>query len=312
MSAGMKAIIVMGVIFLGIGVGHIVTGGRLFTTLLPGTGPISGAKLVTVNGYIYENGGAHAVVASCNVYVFDENMNFLEAPTTDANGKFALSSMRYEGEKLYLQVRQAAPGSADPYLSDLIERIVPFGAGEAGDTLTIDPIFVWDATETAPTQTFKDQAGNAISDNSANYLNTSDTQLTLFLSAIDEDTAWGPDYTTVVDYSSEEGDMWTGPILVWKGTAAQAWSTSPTWTVSDPTNIYYIWSIPQLIDSSASSSDDSLTFTVSVTGGFAADASVVLDCYDTVKLNSDGTFAIGNLSDGPGGGPSSAVTTKVA
>ncbi len=305
MSTGNKMVAIGLIVMLGVGVAFVASGGTFFG-LFPGLEPAG--KQVIVSVYVYEEGGAHAVVASIAVFMFDEDMNFIETATTAATGLATFSEMQPEGSTLYFQARQAAPLTADPYLGSVETRIVPV-SGEAGDTITVKSILVWDATETPPTFNVTALDGRGIY-TSTNFINDTDTGFNILYSAIDADTAYGLPSRTV-DYTSDAQRQWTTPIFVWRGTAPQTWDTDPTWTISSPTYIYYIWEMPQLVDSTASTTDDLNMFTIHAGATLALDSDIILDIYDSIMLDGNGQATIGALVDAAGGAATTAVDTTV-
>ena len=299
-----KVAILLGVAFIcmiGVGISYVMFPG-LYQSVLS---DLVERDQVIVTGYVREFGGAHANAANSPIYVFDSDMVFLEAPTS-ATGLYTIGMMLYEGTVLKIQVRQAAPLTADPYLSVLETRTVP-NAGP-GDTVIIPVIYVYDATGTAPLLNCTDQSGNNIYYRSSYFINTTDTMITIHMSGADADTAWGGVETR--DYATANDDRWSGPVFVWTGTAAQSWATAPDWTISDPTNIYYVWRLPQLFDSTADATDDITTKSITTVAGFAADPTVTLDAYSTVLLDLNGNIVVGNLVDGAGGSIT-VLTTRV-
>jgi hypothetical protein len=150
--------------------------------------------------------------------------------------------------------------------------------------------------------------GAAITDNSLNYLNTTDTSFTVQLSAIDDDTFYGPEDFT--DWKTD--DVYDGGVFfVWKGTVAQPFD-SYVYTWSDPTNVYYVFLVADhLVDALSESGDDIVSVMVSTDGSsLVADATVILDVYDIIQMRAAG-MSSSDLING-GGADVSAITTKVA
>jgi hypothetical protein len=234
--------------------------------------------------------------------------DFIEQVTT-SSGVITFSKMYWSGTQILIQARQADPDSADPYVSPAVARVVPHGASlDTGDTVSLDPIYVRDCTATGPTLKIWDVGGHAILDNSANYLNTTDNLLTIQISAIDDDTFYGPeDFTDLKTGRKYDG----GVFLVWKGTVTQSFE-GYKYHWSDPVNVYYVWEVSDyLVDDTTISTDDIISIQLATTGSanLVADTAVVIDVYDLIWLESQ--LSSTDLIDG-GAATVTAVTTKVA
>lgn len=242
------------------------------------------------------------------VRIYTQAGSFIESATT-SSGVATLGKMYWSGTNLLVQARQADVDAADPYVSRAVTRMVPHGASlDTGDTVSIDPIYVRDVSATAPTLKVWDVGGAAISDNSVNYLNTTDNLMTIQISAIDDNTFYGPeDFTDLKTGRQYDG----GVFLVWKGTVTQSFS-GYKYHWSDPVNVYYIWEVADfLVDDATVSTDDIISIQIATTGSAAlvADATVVIDICDIIWLESQ--LSSTDLIDGGGITPT-AITTKVA
>lgn len=245
------------------------------------------------------------------VYKLDGGTFVLLEQVTTSSGTITLTRMYWTGSDIYLQARQAAVASADPYVSPIVKRTIPSSSSaEFSDTAALDAIYVRDVTGTAPTLAVKDASGNAISDNSANYFNLTDSTFQVTLTTIDADTFYGPE-----DFIDENtGKTYDGGVFfVWKGTAAQPF-VNFKYTWSDPTNVYYVWDLADYIvdDSNAGLATDILTLFLATDGSnLNADGTVILDVYDIIELHGGSILSASDLIDGGGVGVS-AITTKSA
>jgi hypothetical protein len=226
------------------------------------------------------------------------------------------------GVDIWVQARQGAPAAADPYISPMVKRSVPsFSEIGNDDVVYLDALYVRDVTGTAPTLEVRDGSGNAISDNSANYFNLTDTTFTVELDTIDADTWYGGQnadgLSYILDYAT--GEMYAyGVFFVWKGTKAQPFNTHDYIIPFDGTNIYYIWNLaPYLVDdSTAGVATDVLSKILQTDGSnLVADTTVVLDVNDMIQVGTDGELdtllSSADLIDG-GGVAVTAITTKTA
>jgi hypothetical protein len=266
---------------------------------------------VKINCYEGESANQAGLAGTASdqiIRVYTVNGDFIEQVTT-SSGTITLGKMYWSGTQIMVQARQADVDAADPYVSPAVLRTVPHGASlDTADTVQVDPIYVRDVTATAPTLKVWDAGGNAISDNSQNYLNTTDNLLTVQISAIDDDTNYGPvDFTDYKTDRSYDG----GVFLVWKGTVTQSFD-GYKYHWSDPVNVYYVWETADvLVDDTTVSTDDIVSVQIATTGAanLVADTTVVIDVYDIIWLESQ--LSSNDLIDGGGVGVT-AITTKVA
>jgi hypothetical protein len=258
---------------------------------------------VIAEGYVKEDID-YAAVASCPVIIYDTPSPSVgsqsDIATSDSDGKFTLTVMVKAGSTIYAQARKAAPSSSDPYISPVVALNVPLAA-ENGDTLPIGTILVRDATATAPTFGVTDTGSAAISDNTQNYINTTDTRLNILLSAIDSDTWFGcEDFTDGLT-----GLSYWGAVFVWKGTVNQPFS-GYSHVVNTPSNVFYIWKVTPFADKAAVSDDDWTSLSIAASSNLVADTTVVLYVYDVVDTAQMANGVFTTLTS------VSSITTKVA
>jgi len=219
--------------------------------------------------------------------IYDSNGNLIETATA-SSGKVTLGTMLREGETVILQAVANDPSDGcDPYPSVQYTVTVPFA--DAGDTVSLGVFTVYDAS-TAPTLVVTDQGANSIADTTGNYFNTSDTGFIVTITGVVSGDAYG-----VNDFTyAETGDHYGGLFVIWKGTASQNFAAD--YTLSDPTNIYYIWEIDPVINDPNDPSDGAKTIQFSVTtGSLASDASVTITLVDMAKVDASGTPLLGSL-----------------
>jgi hypothetical protein len=265
-------------------------------------------KINCFEGINANEAGLAGSTSDQNIRIYTLDGGFIEQVTT-SSGVATMSRMYWSGTKLLVQARQGDVAAADPYVSPAVTRLIPHGANlDTGDTVSVDPIYVRDATQTAsPTLKIWDTSGNAISDNSVNFYNTTDNVFTVQISAIDDDTFYGPeDFTDLKTGRSYDG----GVFLVWKGTVTQSFE-GYKYHWSDPTNVYYVWEVSDyLVDDTTVSTDDIISVQIATAGAAAlvADTTVVIDVYDIIWLESQ--LSSSDLIDGGATGVT-AITTKV-
>jgi hypothetical protein len=265
-------------------------------------------KVNCYEGVNADQAGLAGTASDQAIRIYTPDGQFVEQVTT-SSGTATLSKMYWSGTELLVQARQGDVASADPYVSPAVTRFVPHSSSlEASDTVSIDPIYVRDCTGTAPTLKVWDATGAAISDNSANYLNTTDNLFTVQMSAIDDDTYYGPeDFTDLKTGRKYDG----GLFFVWKGTVTQSFE-GYKYHWSDPTNVYYVWEAANfIVDDTTVSTDDIISIQIATSGAAAlvADSTVVLDCHDIIWLEA--VLSSSDLIDGGAVGVT-AITTKVA
>ena len=236
--------------------------------------------------------------------IYNYNMEYIETVTT-SSGVATLAHMYHTEQSLWAQGRQAAPASADPYVTPITEFTVP--GADAGDTVSLGTLWVRDVTGTAATFGVRALDGQAISDNTVNYLNTTDTAFTVTLSSIDDNTYYGME--SFIDYQTNReylGGLW----FVWKGTLGQSFASD--YAFADGTNVYYVFHIAaHLVDDLNIATDDVISAVIATQGGAAlvADATVVLDVYDGIWLIGGGVSTVASFLDVKS---VTAITTKVS
>ena len=239
---------------------------------------------------------------------------------TTSSGKIQLPGPIYSATYFWIQARQGAPDAADPLMSRAIKMFVPHEGYEPNDDVDFT-VYVRDLTATAPTIAVGDGSNNAISDNSANYFNTTDKQFTVSVYDIDSDTFYGGENDDGLTYVTDwvNGDLWAnGVFFVWKGTTTQPFNTYTYLIPFDGTNVFYVWRIADymLDDSKTTGKDDFLSTMLETNGNnLNADATVILDLYDFVKVGTNFELLTildsSALANGASLNPT-AITTKVA
>jgi hypothetical protein len=249
------------------------------------------------------------------VNMYDASGHFIDTCTT-SSGVGTFSSQYQVGSSVWLQGRQAAPASADPYITPLTEFTVS-SAGESADTVVLKnaatgDAILWfrDVSGSAATMVIRNGFDNNTIASTAEYVNTTDDAIKVSLTVVSADCYYGgEDFTDMV--TGRQYDC--GVFFVWKGTVPQLWQVAPKYTFSDPTNVYYIWEISSGIfyDSNGNIGDRTVTAVFSVTAGntFADDATLVLDINDMIDISQLG--GAGCLIDG-GSTAVTPITTKIA
>jgi len=241
--------------------------------------------------------------ADINWNIYDENGTFIESATA-SSGQVTIGTMLRGGQTIIIQAVANDPSDGvDPYLSPPIKVTVPMA--EAGDTVSLGTFYVYDVS-TAPTLSATDQDGNSVADATLNYINTTDTAVRVSITGVDEDTVFG--LGEIIEYL-ETGDHYDGLFLVWKGTVAQEF-TDVDYFHSDPSNVYYVWRLGQIVNDADVPGDGSLTVSITVNGGFTADSSVTITIVDMCKVQADGEPVWSALFSSDVA--VTAITTKVA
>ncbi len=249
------------------------------------------------------------------VNMYDEAGNFIDTVTT-SSGVGTFSGMYAVGREVQLQGRQAAPASADPYITPLTAFIVS-NAGESADTVVLknkatkDSI-LWfkDVSGSAPTMVIRNGFDNNTISDTTQQLNTTDDAFKASLTVASSNCYYGADsFTDMITGRSYAG----GVFLYWKGTVTQQWENVPTYTWSDPTNTHYVWKIADAIwyDANGDISSRTVTAVISITAGntFADDTSVTIDMFDMIDLSQMGSS--GCLIDGGSTGVT-AISTDIS
>lgn len=252
------------------------------------------------------------------VNMYDMDGNFIDTVTT-SSGVATFGMMLEVGRHVQLQGRPAAPATADPYITSLTEWVVPT-AGESADTVSLRNVatgesIMWlrDVGSSAPTFTVRNGFDNHTLTGTAatSYLNTTDDAIKVTLTVATANTYYGGESFT----DMETGKVYLGGVwFVWQGTVTQDF-TDFDYTISDPTNIYYIWKLSDGIyyDSDGDIAAKSVTALITLQSGstFTADSSISLDCYDLMWLNSGDISSSACFING-GSIDVTAVASKIA
>jgi len=224
-----------------------------------------------------------------------------------------------EGSYIWLQGRQGAVASADPYITPLLKFRV--GNGDPTDTVSAYNVdsgqsIVWvrdihDSTD--PTFIFSEPTGLNIVSGTAANLTTTDTFFRLMVTVTDADTGYGAlDFTDMVSGEIYKGGIW----VTWRGTKTFDFTVGSaremvSW--SDPTYVYYAWNFYEQLwsDSLRAEDNDSFTATLGLGGSstFATTGTVVLDIFDIMKVG--GVLSINSFIDGGGMSPTAITATIV-
>jgi hypothetical protein len=252
------------------------------------------------------------------VNMYDEGGNFIDTVTT-SSGIGTFTGLYNPGQYLWLQARQAAPASADPYVSPLSKWVVP-SAGESADTVSLKNaatgesiMWVRDVTSTAPTLVVRNGWNNdtVSTTDTTHSFNTTDSGFHATLSLTVSNTYYGAeDFTDM-----ETGKVYDGGVFLVLRTNNTHDFTDYDYLISDTSYNYYIWEIaPQGIyyDSDGDLTAKTVTAHVTLLSGstFTADSSMVFDCHDFIKLTGGVPLSSADLIDG-GAVAVTAVTTVV-
>lgn len=275
------------------------------TPLAPPTTDVGQGDEVYFKISVKKDLGSYAAGTSIDVYIYDADGNYMMSATSDGTtgvATFNVATVK-EGSHVWLQARQAAPTSADPYITPLTEFVVGFG--DPTDTVSIrnvetgeSTLWVRDVTGTAPTMSLYDDAGNNITAGAHN-LTTSDTQWKIDLYLSIDDVGYGAaDFTDMITGDEYIGGIW----VVWKGTVTQQFeqgNADEFYSWSDPTNVYYAWHFDEQLwtDSLRTGDVDDFAnvFKLSGTNTFNADTASI-DVFDLYK--NSGSMNINNFIDG--------------
>lgn len=226
------------------------------------------------------------------VYVFDADKVQVDVDATDTTTGLAIFQAPFwEGEQIYLQLREAAPNAAGyiVYTSALIPAVVP--KGDVNGDSQLPDILAAVTTTSVATFSVRDQGGNTISGTATNYLNTTDASIRVEIVCTTTD-CW---YGTPEDFI----DMQTGYsylngiFVVLKFNATQDMS-GYEWYFAEGSSYYYVYRYGAFFNDADDYSDGAAVFTISTgstfdNGGAAgANATLTIDIYDTCKLISGG------------------------
>lgn len=212
-----------------------------------------------------------------------------------------------EGQSVWVQGRQAAPASADGYITPLTEFIV--GQGDPSDTVSAKQrdgssiLFVsnlHDSTE--PIFAFYAPDGQDLVSGTADNLTTADLYFSMTIRISDDECNYGaPDFVDRVTGEEYIGGIW----VVWRGTNAYDFEQGSarhhiSW--SDPTYTYNAWNYDTRLWQDSLQTGDVNVFTAIMTLANGADfdqgaETLQLDVFDMMLVTGT-TYGIGNFVDG--------------
>lgn len=252
-----------------------------------------------------------------NMYDSPTATNIIDTVTT-SSGIGTFTGLYNPGESLWLQGRQAAPATADPYVSPLTEWTVP-SAGESADTVALKNVatgesIMWfrDVTSTAPSLVVRNGWNNdTLSTTSTTHaFNATDSGFIATLSLTISDTYYGAaDFTDM-----ETGKSYAGGVFLVLKTNNTHDFTDYDYIISDTQYNYYIWKMNDAIyyDADGDLSAKSVTLNIQLLSGstYTTDSSMVFDCYDFLKLTGGMVMSNADFVDG-GAVAVTAVTTAI-
>ncbi|MBR9682294.1 MAG: hypothetical protein GOV02_01340 [Candidatus Aenigmarchaeota archaeon] len=247
--------------------------------------------------------------ASTPIRVYDSDKNFVESAST-SSGVASFLAPYWEGETIYLQVRAAAPNSATyvTYTTPLMEYVVPDGDVNGDAEL---PVLSIDETSTSvATFNIVEQGFATISTEATDFINTTDTQLTITV-AITGDCVYG----TPADFTDMDTNKHylSGVFLVIKSTAAQPTLRNYIANFYSSSLQYYIFRIPMIVSDSDLGYQTARTFTIGDGAtAFAAAADFDFDLFDTCWANSVADINENSFQNGDSDLNPTAVANKVA
>lgn len=246
--------------------------------------------------------------AATPIRVYDAAKVFIESAST-SSGVATFKAPYWEGETIYLQIRAAAPNSADyvTYTSPLIEILVP--EGDVNGDAELSTIGIWETTTSVATLTITDQDGASISDTTQNYINTTDTSVDVLVS-ITADCVYGtPEAFTDMDTGKH---YLAGVWLRVNCTQPQSINNYDAHFYSQYGH-YYIFSIPMVIRDSDFGYTTGRTFSIDTgTSGFSASANFTLDLFDTCWADSLAGISENSFMNGDSDLNPTAVATLVS
>ena len=243
------------------------------------------------------------------VNVYDMDMVYLGSATASSGlATFAGFSVK-EGQHVFVQGRQAAPATADGYVTPLTEFIV--GQGDAADTVSAkDAItgesILWvdnlhDSTE--PTFAVYAPDGQDLTAGTADNLTTADLYFSLTI-RIAEDECWfgAPDFTDGVTGEDYIGGIW----IVWRGSNSYDFEQGSarhhlSWDTT--TYSYHAWNFDVRLWQDSLRTGDVNVYTMIMTLANGADfdqgaETLSIDVYDMMLNTGLGNPQIGNFIDG--------------
>ena len=251
------------------------------------------------------------------VDVYDANMVPIESATSDTTtGVCAFQSDYWEGETVYIQI-YVAPNTAAglTYLSPLIASVVPEGDVNGDSQLPQLLINEVMSSTTAPTTTSMTNEGTWANGTAALFhIHEAHTYLTYTIFSGNSDGVYGMpaaahDQRTGFDY--EMG----GYIRVVTDYAVDFAGYDNYWT--EGSSFYYVWSVGVLKDDADIAGDGVWIFTLATATTFECgrgvneNVSVVIDLFDAVRLNSQGSMWSGGFFDFDTDNSVTAITTRI-
>jgi hypothetical protein len=251
------------------------------------------------------------------VNMYDASGEFIDTVTT-SSGIGTFTGLYNPGEYVWLQARQAAPASADPYVTPLSKWVVP-SAGESADTVSLKNVdtgesILWlrDVTGTAPTLVVRNGFDNdtVSTTTTVHSFNTTDGGFKATLTLLDDDTYYGAQsFTDMINGKTYEGGVW----LVLKSNNTHSF-TDYDYIISDTQYNYYIWKMAETLeyDSNGNVALRAATLSVAMASGvyYTADSSMVFDAYDLLEMHNGLPLSNSDFIDG-GAVAVTAVTTVV-
>lgn len=316
----LKAFLIMAIIFCGAAQMGWLTSFGVHPFNLTGTGLVGDPDNVYFKVSVKESLGAFAS-EDILVYVYqDVNGDVYLGSATASSGVASFTGfMVPEGSSVFLQARQAAPASADGYITPLEEFIV--GTGDAADTVTATSVITGQQTlyvdnlhdSAEPHFTFFAPDMANLASGSVDNLTTSDLYFTMNI-YIDDDECWygAPDYTDMVSGEKYIGGIW----VLWSGADDYTFTQGAArhyqkWSVGSV--IYHAWNFDTRLwqDSLRTGDLNAATFTFTLANGADFDGgadTITLDVYD--MMLDTGSWSTANFVDGGALAPA-AVTAYI-
>jgi hypothetical protein len=248
----------------------------------------------------------------------DETGTWLATATASSGlATFSAASVK-EGSYVWLQARQAAPSSADGYVTPLAKYRV--GNGDPTDTVSAynaetGQAVIWVRNlhdSTAPTFVFTDASGDDVKDGTTDNITTTDTFFRVMVAVLDDECGYGAlDFTDMVSGDSYKGGIW----IVWRGTKTldfEQGSARELLSWGTPDYVYYAWNFYTQLwqDSLRSGDQNSITATIQLSGSdtFADTDTLQFDIFDLMKVS--GSVSINSFVDGGSLSPT-AITAYI-
>ena len=283
-------------------------------------GPLPDADDVYFKVQVKEDLGAFAsedIIVNC--YADAAGSEYLGSATA-ASGLATFSGFSVkEGQHVFLQGRQAAPASADGYITPITEFTV--GLGDPADTVSAKNTATGESilwvrnlhASTEPIFAFYAPDGADLVSGTADNLTTTDLYFSMTIRIAEDECGYGaPDFVDAVTGEKYIGGIW----IVWRGTNNYDFEQGSaryhlSW--SDPTYSYHAWNYDVRLWQDSLKTGDVNVFTAIMTLANGADfdqgsETLSLDVYD--MMLDTGTPGIGNFVDGGALAPA-AVTAYI-